>query len=280
MFLPHAKYIRITQSDPHDSAEKLIVQPADVDNNDLCKCGCHCSTSRCSSWLWLAITAAFSIVALAAILKLTRHPSDAQCAKRLSTYSPALEAVAYHSVDFNGSFRFPSEYRGAPSPAIDAAWDYITMRPGVLRIAPEDLDKLGKPVTPSLVRFQDADGGGYMGSVKFTHQLHCLNTLRMYSYREYYDGRVPMFDARPETVRTHVDHCIEMLRQTLMCHADTGLLTYDWVVGHSTQYPDFNTRHVCRDFPRLLRWVYDHQAHIPERRVMRLEDNVDLEGEP
>ncbi|CCM06779.1 uncharacterized protein FIBRA_09078 [Fibroporia radiculosa] len=55
-----------------------------------------------------------------------------------------------------------------------------------------------------------------------------------------------------------------MLRQTLMCHADTGLITYDWVAGHSSQYPDFSTRHV----------------RVPEERVVRLADNVDLAEEP
>ncbi|CCM06831.1 uncharacterized protein FIBRA_09134 [Fibroporia radiculosa] len=119
-----------------------------------------------------------------------------------------------------------------------------------------------------------------MGSLEFTHQLHCLNALRKYTYREYYDGRDPLFDARADTIRAHADHCIEMLRQTLMCHADTGLITYDWVAGYSTQYPDFSTRHVCRDFPRVLRWAYDHQVGSPEERVVRLADNVDLAEEP
>ncbi|CCM06839.1 uncharacterized protein FIBRA_09142 [Fibroporia radiculosa] len=73
---------------------------------------------------------------------------------------------------------------------------------------------------------------------------------------------------------------IEMLRQTLMCHADTGLITYDSIAGHSKPYSDFSTRHVRHGFPRVLWWAYDHQVHVRQDRVVRLEDNVGFAEEP
>ncbi|KAH9834199.1 uncharacterized protein C8Q71DRAFT_725378 [Rhodofomes roseus] len=52
---------------------------------------------------------------------------ETQCTERLSIYSPALEAVEYENVVFEGVLDQPSEYRGPPSEAIDYAWDKISL---------------------------------------------------------------------------------------------------------------------------------------------------------
>ncbi|KAF9817925.1 hypothetical protein IEO21_03119 [Rhodonia placenta] len=51
--------------------------------------------------------------------------NDTRCAKKLSVYSPAIDAVEYHNVRFNGTLTWPSEFRGTPSPELDAAWKRI-----------------------------------------------------------------------------------------------------------------------------------------------------------
>ena len=55
------------------------------------------------------------------------------------------------------------------------------------------------------------------------------------------------------------DHCLEMLRQTLMCNADTTLLFFRWVEERDEPWPDFNTIHQCRNFESLLTWGKKHQ---------------------
>ncbi|EED81662.1 predicted protein [Postia placenta Mad-698-R] len=69
-----------------------------------------------------------------------RLPSctDRQCARRLSTPSPALEAIDYHAVLFNGSLSHSSIFRGPPSPRLDAAWDEITLVPFLTTVFPYD----------------------------------------------------------------------------------------------------------------------------------------------
>ncbi|KAF2162248.1 hypothetical protein M409DRAFT_58362 [Zasmidium cellare ATCC 36951] len=49
-------------------------------------------------------------------------------------------------------------------------------------------------------------------------------------------------------------HCIDFLRQSALCHADTGLITYEW---HPTsRIPLANiTRHQCVDWGKLSGWV-------------------------
>lgn len=50
------------------------------------------------------------------------------------------------------------------------------------------------------------------------------------------------------------DHCIDMVRQALMCSGDMGLMTYNWVKDNPVPYPDFDTKHKCRNFSKLLEW--------------------------
>lgn len=39
-----------------------------------------------------------------------------------------------------------------------------------------------------------------------------------------------------------------------MCTGDVGLMTYNWVDDNPIPYPDFDTRHRCRNFTKLLEW--------------------------
>ncbi|KAF2170055.1 hypothetical protein M409DRAFT_19664 [Zasmidium cellare ATCC 36951] len=95
----------------------------------------------------------------------------------------------------------------------------------------------------------------YMASPEVTHQLHCLNFLRKATYGEYYKDKSGEWTDSPATTRIHLDHCIEMLRQVLMCNADAGVLTMNWVESHSQPYPNFNTWHKCRNFDSVMDWV-------------------------
>lgn len=92
------------------------------------------------------------------------------------------------------------------------------------RLSREDIIRLGKdPDSPSLVRFKEEDGGGYMASIEVTHQLHCLvrvkshniqiiphlsciqNFLRKYTYHSHYETFDPIFTSpKPETFRNHL----------------------------------------------------------------------------
>ncbi|KAL8667705.1 MAG: hypothetical protein Q9202_000560 [Teloschistes flavicans] len=77
------------------------------------------------------------------------------------------------------------------------------------------------------------------------------------------------FTDDPATIVTHQAHCIEMLRQFVMCHADVGIITHRWVQGHPRPYPDFNTWHMCRDFEGVLAWtkeraVKEEEGGVPE----------------
>jgi len=95
------------------------------------------------------------------------------------------------------------------------------------------------------------------------------------------------------------EHCIEMIRQQLMCTADVGMITYEWVryflwfnlgsVAHSHNpifrginepYPDFNTKHQCRNFEKILAWADANALHVRRDHVLRFGNEVDLVDRP
>jgi len=204
-----------------------------------------------------------------------RVPPAAQCAKQLSAYSPAIEAVEYRDVIFNGSLRHPSEFRGAPSPAVDAAWDRISdLRP--LRIFEDDLAKIGKEPRPSLAKYQPEHGGGYIATLEIAHHMHCLNMLRKNTYWDYYAPLDESYQQDPDFYHVHLDHCIELLRQSLMCTADVGLITFDWVADHRRPWPDFSTQHRCRNYDAIVDWNQERSVWITAAGLSRTEGVVDM----
>ena len=113
------------------------------------------------------------------------------------------------------------------------------------------------------------------------------DSLRRNSHIDYYGPLDDNFKKRPEFYRVHIgrpkltakrsasglhllthsrrtDHCIELIRQALMCNADVGLITYDWVEGFELPFPNLNTRHTCRDFERIYEWYDRHKVPLTQ----------------
>ncbi|KAL3420219.1 hypothetical protein PVAG01_08718 [Phlyctema vagabunda] len=145
---------------------------------------------------------------------------------------------------------------------------------------------------------QSKYGEGILGGVEVFHQLHCLvsppktslsrfpaysksqNWIRKYVYMDYYAESLyrDSNSSNDALLRTHIglaiytdcvgvyflltsaDHCIDMLRQNLMCTADAGILTSYWVVGRDLPMPDFYSRHQCRDFNALKSWTMENRV--------------------
>ena len=57
------------------------------------------------------------------------------------------------------------------------------------------------------------------------------------------------------------DHCIDLLRQTLMCHSDIGLFFYT-DLGDSQPAARVSTTHVCRNFSEITEWVNKHDSEL------------------
>lgn len=59
-----------------------------------------------------------------------------------------------------------------------------------------------------------------------------------------------------------IEHCLETLREALMCQAGNGVVVFHWMDDQDDPYPDFNTYHACRNPERVLSWALEHTVPI------------------
>lgn len=57
-----------------------------------------------------------------------------------------------------------------------------------------------------------------------------------------------------------LDHCLDYLRQVLMCHGDIGIITFRYGKNGRSYKPNFNVTRTCRKFEPLAQWSDLHQA--------------------
>ncbi len=61
----------------------------------------------------------------------------------------------------------------------------------------------------------------------------------------------------------HIRHCIDLIRQSLMCQPDTTIELKDEEVGGVT---GFGTEHQCKDWEQLIQWTKKWQTYDPDER--------------
>ncbi|KAF2872826.1 hypothetical protein BDV95DRAFT_490986 [Massariosphaeria phaeospora] len=159
------------------------------------------------------------------------------------------------AVRFDGGFDRSSPFKGPPSKETDEAWERI-LPLTVMRIPERTFQTLN--ASKFSVKVPEDAGGGRMALFEAFHQLHCLRTLWMSTYPEYYKPSSQFAQEHPDDWRNHIDHCADMLRQKLMCDADDHLVTYNWIRNHRFPHPNFNVLHQCRDYEKILETAQEY----------------------
>lgn len=98
---------------------------------------------------------------------------------------------------------------------------------------------------------------------EFEHHLHCVNLLRqsLHWNFDYYSARGEgPFSNAPDIVKTHVNHCVDILRQVIMCQPDTGVFGQYWVEEIEEPFVDFRTNHMCKNVEDMIGWVLENQV--------------------
>ena len=90
--------------------------------------------------------------------------------------------------------------------------------------------------------------------VSMVHQLHCLDFLRV----GYVTNRTDL--------EGHVQHCLQYMRQVVLCNADTTLESANsvYVDGKWIYVGDMGgSVHRCKDWTMLRRYLEENPAHLP-----------------
>ncbi|ESZ90385.1 hypothetical protein SBOR_9221 [Sclerotinia borealis F-4128] len=228
------------------------------------------TSSKAQTYFWIPCIIVITLLSNTATYLITYQSQgnlDKTCAKHTSqSWSPVLDKVElkYETVRFNGSLFTNTIYREDPSPEVDQAWYNLGTNYKAIIIPTEDAPKAG--ISLDHFRVDEKDGGpGYPATVEVLHQLHCLNLLRqgLYYNSEYYHkrGEGP-FKNEEFVLKAHINHCLDTIRQRLMCTAETDAHPYLWAMSgqHTHLYPDFNRDHKCKNFDDIRKFAEEHQA--------------------
>lgn len=145
----------------------------------------------------------------------------------------------------------------------------------MIKISLEDAETLGLP--ESVEMFKDLGYGAY--GLGVYHQMHCLNRLRKAFHIDHYYpdearemvlhhvGTLHFPSQRPCLTRPK-GHCLDVVRQSLLCHGDTSLVY--WWRQNFTYVDDSGTRRYAEDYLHMnteeraksafVRWDVDVQC--------------------
>ncbi|KAI0169218.1 hypothetical protein GGR52DRAFT_593000 [Hypoxylon sp. FL1284] len=195
-------------------------------------------------------------------------------------YSPALEATKPGSrlTSFNRTDWSPfNPNSGNSMEYVDSNWT-AHLRVGMMGLTETELRQLG--VAPeSAVRLPASSGGGYMAYLASHHHLHCVYLLHQSLHPAFYAPRSPLWtepgsDAAHRA--SHWNHCVETLRQLVMCNADASVVTHAWPpvelgLGVDLPVPVSENPRRCADWDAHFRWQLERQVpavdgEVPLRR--------------
>jgi len=142
----------------------------------------------------------------------------------------------------------------------------------MISVSKEDILKVHHPDWSA--QFPPEVGGGYIAATIGSHQLHCLH----YIWQDHYVDQIPSQkhrkDSVPELYERHYEHCVDYIRQDLMCQFDTGIIPYNWVLDHPNPTPHAYTYHKCANWDVLQEWLKERKVEVPEDFVWSQPDDA------
>lgn len=183
--------------------------------------------------------------------------------------------MKWEKVVLDNGLAIDNPFKGEPRPELDTSWEslIICKKSIVINIASTfilcflltnwDLDQnlaisKDKLDVPNSVQLSDGTNR-VIFSLSVFHNLHCLNYIRKFIFRNgNYKDMFPESDL--ENQLNHVGHCVDMIRQSLICEGDIAISTYDWKMDHLLPWPNFRVAHECVDWDSIMAWAKEHAA--------------------
>ncbi|KIX09227.1 uncharacterized protein Z518_00306 [Rhinocladiella mackenziei CBS 650.93] len=163
--------------------------------------------------------------------------------------APATPAVRYKNIVATAGLRYDrSPYQGWPSNESDQLWSDL-YNFGLTRISMKEVVLLANRTVPIY-----GDPGHYIVTLDVFHQLHCLSMIRQ---RIWSTEETTPFGYVGDR---HMDHCIESIRESLMCSSDISPRPYGWSEEFGEVLPVNQFLRTCRDFDALRDWAMERQV--------------------
>ncbi|KAJ0163937.1 hypothetical protein CTA2_2087 [Colletotrichum tanaceti] len=140
-----------------------------------------------------------------------------------------------------------TEYEGRPTDKSDQAWaDLVQL--GSTSITEAEKARLPFDTTPNVMK-----QGEYVIGLQVFHQLHCLMSLR----EQVWHPTAFKWDKGEERSwwELHLDHCVEALRESIVCQADTTPLRYMWNEQESLYMLTLPQQYKCKNWDDVWAWA-------------------------
>ncbi|PHH79282.1 hypothetical protein CDD82_2496 [Ophiocordyceps australis] len=229
---------------------------------------------------WLVHGIIFFIYTAALMGLLLVSSRRQSCVEKFNYYSPANAGISedYVELTYNGSLWHQGLYKGPPTPQVNQAWEDL-MAFGAIRVTAEDIQRVGHSL--DAVQFPPQVGGGYLAVTIGTHHIHCLHYIWQDHHMDSFPDTAADKAGAPEMYERHYEHCVDFLRQGIMCNFDPGIIPYHWVRNHNQPTPDGSTRHKCVNWEYLQDWLKSRAVEMPEGFKWRQPpDAVSLDQNP
>lgn len=183
---------------------------------------------------------------------LTRKSWNPTSSKSDTYYSPAESAIAYMTKTVDG-LATDSIFAGDPSPELDHAWHNLLTNIN-LRLSTEEMQRLNQ------TSLELSNGSGYLGTLGVYHELHCLKRTRKWIYRDYYYPNITRLEHLEH--EKHVEHCLELLRQAVICKGDVSVTPFKWLGNTLEPTTKEGILHRCVDWDRLAGWAHERAVDL------------------
>ncbi|KAF2278034.1 uncharacterized protein EI97DRAFT_432118 [Westerdykella ornata] len=162
-----------------------------------------------------------------------------------------------------------SRFSGPPSASNAAAWEHL-LQPLYFNASEAELLAAGSsPATAVKVK-----NGGYIAALGAYHEIHCLNRLRYFLYSRH--DAENMTREEEDMVTDHLDHCIEVLRISVMCTGDLSLYTFTWPENPKAKFLDAHSTspRKCVDWDQLESYAWKRKVGLAPTLIKDVEDKV------
>lgn len=221
-----------------------------------------------SNWLkfhYGLITTAYVVLVVLYLLKIhsDNHPPDQSNHNDINHFFPSLRSADALQYEFR---KWPvhmagNPFAGKPRLELDQAWHGLFEKNNI-RVTKDDLEFYNVTSLPIIPRSSSSSSQNvdsqihdeWVGQLGVFHELHCLKRIRHWIYRDYYLENASQSVLVEESA--HVDHCIELLREAIICHADPTLSGFRWIQNDGTYHLTVEAPgyHKCVNWERLRVW--------------------------
>lgn len=93
---------------------------------------------------------------------------------------------------------------------------------------------------------------------------------------DYYRQRNPTEQELAFLEPPHARHCLDALRQSLMCNADVATYVWQWNDEDGIVQPTGNVVHTCKDFERIVEWAKEHRIKTHFDNGVYVKDDLEV----